>query len=92
MRNDKEIARHYLDTKILGAYETTEVIWQSNSEGVYKRTFDDSQICSEENQYTINRCMDVDGRFFKVHSVFPVNATSTPTEKLLAVIDNDLKK
>lgn len=33
MRNEKQIAQHYLRTKILGAYETTDVIWQSDSEG-----------------------------------------------------------
>lgn len=33
MRNEKEIAQHYLQTKILGAYETADVIWQSDSEG-----------------------------------------------------------
>lgn len=92
MRNDKEIARHYLDTKILGAYETTEVIWQSNSMGNLKRTFADSFVYSDDTHHTIERDMDVDGKRFVVHSVFPVTATSTPTKKMLTIIETDLNK
>ena len=92
MRNDKEVARHYLDTKILGAYETTEVIWQSDSEGNLKRTFADSFVYSDDTHYTIERDMDVDGKIFRVHSVFPVTATSTPTKKMLTIIGNDTDK
>lgn len=33
MRNEKEIAQHYLRAKILGAYETSDVVWQSDSQG-----------------------------------------------------------
>ncbi|WP_317853748.1 hypothetical protein [Chakrabartyella piscis] len=92
MRNDKEVARHYLDTKILGAYETTEVIWQSDSVGNLKRTFADSFVYSDDTRHIIERDMDVDGKRIVVHSVFPVTATSTPTKKMLTIIGNDLCK
>lgn len=92
MRNEKEIAQHYLRTKILGAYETTEVIWQSDSEGNLKRTFADSFVYSDDTHHTIERDMEVDGKVFCVHSVFPINSTSTPTKKMLTVIGNDCEK
>ena len=34
--------------------------------------------------------MDIEGRTFKVYSVFPMVKHSTPTEKLLNLIDNTL--
>ena len=33
MDREKMIARHYLDTGILGAYETTEVVWDEVVDG-----------------------------------------------------------
>lgn len=92
MKISKEQAQHYLRTKILGAYETTEVIWQSDSEGNLKRTFGDSFVYSDDTHHTIERDMEVDGKVFCVHSVFPINSTSTPTKKMLTVIGNDCEK
>lgn len=92
MRNEKEIAQHYLRTKILGAYETTDVIWQSDSEGNRHRTFDDSFVYSDDTHHTIERDMEVEGKIFRVHSVFPINNTSTPTKKMLTIIGNDSEK
>jgi len=92
MRNEKEIAQHYLRTKILGAYETTDVIWQSDSEGEMRRTFDDSFVYADDDQLIIERDMEVDGKVFGVHSVFPIKTTSTPTKKLLQIIENDCEK
>lgn len=92
MRNETEIAQHYLRTKILGAYETTDVIWQSDSEGNRHRTFDDSFVYSDDTHHTIERDMEVEGKIFRVHSVFPINNTSTPTKKMLTIIGNDCEK
>jgi hypothetical protein len=92
MRNEKEIAQHYLRTNILGAYETTDVIWQSDSEGTRHRTFDDSFVYSDDTHHTIERDMEVEGRIFRIRSVFPISNTSTPTKKMLAIIGNDCEK
>ena len=89
MRNEQQIAQHYLRTKILGAYETTYVIWQSDSEGNLRRTFDDSFVYADDTSHTIERDMAVEGKIFRVHSVFPIKNTSTPTKKMLAIIGND---
>ena len=88
----KQIAPHYLRTKILGAYETSEVIWQSDSEGNLKRTFTDSFVYSDDTHHTIERDMEVEGKTFRVHSIFPINSKSTPTKKMLTIIDNCCEK
>ena len=88
----KQIAQHYLRTKILGAYETSEVIWQSDSEGNLKRTFTDSFVYSDDTHHTIERDMEVEGKTFRVHSIFPINSKSTPTKKMLTIIGNDCEK
>ena len=87
MREIKDEAKHYLETKILGAYETADIVWQSDSKGDYHRMFDDTFITQEEENFVVERTMDIDGRVFKVHSIFPSITTETPTDKLLSVID-----
>ena len=37
--NKRTEAQHYLETKILGAYETAEVVWKNDTEGTYHRTW-----------------------------------------------------
>jgi len=83
-------AQHYLETKILGAYETAEVVWKNDTEGTYHRTFDDTAISNDGSQHIVERQMDIEGRTFRVCSVFPTVNQSTPTEKLLTLIDNTL--
>ena len=90
--NKRTEVQHYLETKILGAYETAEVVWKNDTEGTYHRSFDDTAILSDGNHHIVEREMDIEGRTFKVCSVFPAVKQSTPTEKLLTLIDNTLEK
>lgn len=92
MTNEKLAAQHYLKTNILGAYETADIIWQSDSEGSTHRTFTDSFVYTDESSHTIERDMVVEDRVFRVHSVFPLKSASTPTKNMLTVIENDLEK
>ncbi len=46
MDREKMIARHYLDTGILGAYETTEVVWDEVVDGKCVPCFDDAMVFS----------------------------------------------
>ena len=46
-----------------------------------------------QDDHIINqREMLIGGKVFHVTSVFPMDATATPTDKLLSLIDTDLKK
>ena len=92
MDREQKIGQHYLETGVLGAYETADIIWQSDSEGASHRTFTGSFVYTDESSHTVERDMVVEDRVFRVHSVFPVKSTSTPTKKMLSVIENDLEK
>lgn len=92
MNDENLVAQHYLQTQILGAYETANIIWQSDSEGDLHRTFQDSFVNTDEAHHTVERNMVVEGKLFRVHSIFPVTAMSNPTKKLLTAVENDCEK
>ena len=91
MDREKMIARHYLETGILGAYETTEVVWDEVVDGKCAPCFEDALVVFGTEQTHVDRMMDIDGRSFRIRSVFPAIG-HTPTEKLLTLIDPELKK
>lgn len=92
MREIKNEAKHYLETKIHGAYETTDINWQSDFDGNHHRVFDDTEVDTTPEHLITERKMMVDGKAFTVCSIFPSVPTSTPTNKMLNVIENDLEK
>ena len=91
MRKIKDEAKHYLETKILGAYETADIVWQSDLDGNICRTFDDSELSRENDNLMTERKMMVDGKVFTVCSIFPIAPNTTPTEKLLKIIDTSVE-
>lgn len=90
MDREKMIARHYLET-VLGAYETTEVVWDEVVDGKCAPCFEDALVVFGTEQTHVDRMMDIDGRSFRIRSVFPAIG-HTPTDKLLTLIDTELKK
>jgi len=92
MDREKMIARHYLETGILGAYETAEVIHEEEENGKYAPCFDDATVFFDRTQTTAYRSMCIEGRRYRVCSVFPASTGHTPTDKLLALIDTELEK
>ena len=91
MDREKMIARHYLETGVLGAYETAEVAWDEVVNGKCAPCFEDAMVVFGTEQTHIDRRMDIGGRSFRIRSVFPA-AGHTPTDKLLALIDAELEK
>lgn len=81
---------YYLETGILGAYETT---WLKAGElnGNFVPLFEDTQLTEQPDTLSLERRMVVDGRTFSVSSVFPKDAAATPTDKLLSLIDREPK-
>ena len=69
MRKRTEV-QHYLETKILGAYETAEVVWKNDTEGTYHRTFDDTAILNDGSRHIVERKKDIEGRTFRVFLFF----------------------
>jgi len=91
MDREQKIARHYLETGILGAYETAEVVHEEEDNGKYAPCFDDATVFFDNNQTTTNRSMCIEGRRYRICSVLPA-AGHTPTDKLLTLIDTELEK
>jgi len=91
MDRENIIARHYLETGVLGAYETTEVVHEEEENGKFAPCFDDATVFFDKAQTMTIRSMCIEGRRYCVRSVFPV-CGNTPTDKLLSVIDADLEK
>lgn len=92
MDREKMIARYYLDTGILGAYETTEVIHEEEENGKYAPCFEDALVTFDTEQTHIDRRMDIGSRSFRIRSVFPTGTEITPTDRLLKLIDTELEK
>lgn len=92
MDKEKMITRHYLETGILGAYETAEVDWVEEKDGRYTPCFDDVTVLWDKEQTSTTRMMDIEGRRFRIRSFFPTDTGITPTDKLLTLIDTELEK
>jgi len=91
MDREQKIARHYLETGVLGAYETTEVSHEEEENGKIAPCFEDATVFFDKDRTTTIRSMCIEGRRYRIRSVFPM-CGNTPTDKLLSVIDADLEK
>jgi hypothetical protein len=88
---EQKIAHHYLETGVLGAYETAEVEYEEEENGKYAPCFEDATIFFGKTQTTAVRSMCIEGRRYRICSVLPAMG-HTPTDKLLILIDADLEK
>ena len=55
-------------------------------------SFRDTCYQHQDDHMINQREMLIEGKVFHVTSMFPMDATATPTDKLLSLIDTDLKK
>lgn len=92
MDREQKIARHYLNTGILGAYETADVAHEEEAKGKLAPCFDDATVFFDTDQTIAQRTMVIEERRFRICSVFPADTDCTPTDKLLGLIDSELKK
>ncbi len=81
----------YMETGTLGGYRRSFAVTRATSEGTMT-TFRDTSCWDRPEGFTWERDMLILGRRFHVTSVFPWEDTSTPTEKMLSLIDADLAK
>ena len=83
--------KEYLETGILGSYRPEEVVLRKAEGGGVDTLYRDSNYTITDKEYSRERQMLIRGKRFIVTSVFPTNASATPTDKMLSVIDSDLK-
>ena len=82
----------YRDTGMLSGYDPGRALLQETESGEVLTSFLDT-CYQHQGDHNINqREMLIGGKVFHVTSVFPMEATATPTDKLLSLIDTDLKK
>ena len=91
MDREESVARHYLSTGVLGAYETAEVMHEEEENGKYAACFEDATVFFDKTQTIAIRSMCIEGRRFRIRSVLPT-AGHTPTDKMLDLIDTELEK
>ncbi|WP_277669112.1 hypothetical protein [Caproiciproducens galactitolivorans] len=90
LRRVKNLNRHYLETGIWGSYDTAGIV-ESELDGTPVALFEDTKLKEEPDGICLERHMIVAGKKFAVSSVFPKDASSTPTDKLLSLIDKEQK-
>ena len=89
MKKDWEI---YRDTGILGGYIPEQAKLRRTEDGEVATVFRDTVTHEEEDCIAKQREMLIGGRRFCITSVFPVEPSATPTDKLIACIDAELEK
>jgi hypothetical protein len=87
-RKVKDESQHYIKTGIWGSYETVGIV-DSKLNGTSIPLFEDTELKEQSDSINLERHMIVGGKKFAVTSVFPKNAVSTPTDKLLSLIDKE---
>ncbi len=88
MKSDYE---EYKETGMIGAYYPERAILQKGENGVLTN-YRDCYHCITADSFTRERTMVVNGKTYLVTSVFPLEPTATPTEKMLSFIDSELAK
>ena len=89
MRTEYE---EYRETGMLGGYDPGRALLRETESGEVLTSFRDTCYQHQDDHIINQREMLIGGKVFHVTSVFQVDATATPTDKLLSLIDTDLKK
>lgn len=89
MRTEYE---EYRETGMLGGYDPDRAMLRQTENGEVLTSFRDTCYQHQDDHIINQREMLIGGKVFHVTSVFQMDATATPTDKLLSLIDTDLKK
>ena len=82
----------YRETGMLGGDDPHGALLRETESGEVLTSFRDTCYQHQDDYNITQREMLIGGKVFHVTSVFPMAATATPTDKLLSLIDKDLKK
>ena len=87
----KKAYEEYRDTGMLGGYNPNGALLRETESGEVLTSFRDTSYQHLDDHIINQREMLIGGKVFHVTSVFPIEATATPTDRLLSLIDADLK-
>ena len=90
-RKVEDESHHYIEIGIWGSYETAGIV-DNMFEGTSVLLFEDTELKEQTDSICLERHMIVGGKKFAVSSVFPKKAVSTPTDKLLTLIDKEQER
>lgn len=83
----------YTAAGMVGGYRPDLIRMKECGNGKCFPVYQDSiGSCSEKGAIGNIREMNIGGRVFRVYSMFDADATKTPTDAMLRVIDSDLEK
>ena len=88
----KKAYEEYRDTGMLGGYNPNGALLRETESGEVLTSFRDTSYQHQDDHIINQREMLIGGKVFHVTSVFPMDATATPTDKLLSMIDAELSK
>lgn len=83
--------QEYMTTGMLGGYRPENAVLRQEDDGV-NTMFRDTSVWERDGYFVRERKMLIEGKGFRVTSVFPSHPTATPTDKMLELIDAELKK
>ena len=89
MRTEYE---EYRDTGMLGGYDPDGALLRETESGEVLTSFRDTCYQHQDDHNIHQREMLIGGKVFHVTSVFPMDATATPTDKLLSLIDAEFSE
>ena len=84
MRTEYE---EYRETGMLGGYDPDRAMLRETENGEVLTSFRDTSYQHLDDHIINQREMLIGGKVFHVTSVFQIDATATPTDKLLSLID-----
>ena len=84
--------KEYLTTGRLGAYYPEKATIKKSENGTALAVYRDSNYTVDDVNYTRERKMLIKGKRFIISSVFPIESTATATDKMLELIDADIRK
>lgn len=84
--------QEYLTTGMLGAYHPENAILREAENGGVDTIFRDTTCWEKGGSFVHERQMLIGEKHFYISSVFSTQPTATPTDKLLELIDTELKK
>ena len=83
--------QEYVTTGMLGSYQPERAVLQQAEAGVFT-SFRDTVHLEFEGHEIHERWMLIGGKSFHISSVFPGHPIATPTNKMLELLDAELKK